>query len=149
MVLSIFACWRGEEHPRLILRHRGVGDAQALGGVGFGFQETSVALAFGGNALAGAFDKLAGVFGHMVFNKKARWCGLGEVWCGLLTVSVQRVECSNSHQQRTRHKNALFSVGLAAAGDVGELNGRGHDAPPCLTDWEARSNVFTSRSVMK
>ena len=59
MVLAVFAGWRGEERPGRIGRHRGVGNAHVLWGVGFPLPKTTVALALGGEAFFWILDGLA------------------------------------------------------------------------------------------
>jgi hypothetical protein len=67
MVFAVFAGWRCEERPGRVLRHRGVCNAHVLRGVGFTFPEAAVSLALGGNALLGAWGKLAEGFGFHKF----------------------------------------------------------------------------------
>ena len=59
VVLAICAGGWREERPVRIGRHRGVGNAHVLWGVGFSLPKTTVALALGGDALFWFDDGLA------------------------------------------------------------------------------------------
>ena len=85
VVLAVRSGWWGEKHPGLTRVGGGVGNAHVLRRVGFALPEASVALALGGNALAGAVKIGIGDGGqfHSVFNKKARAGRAGENLAGL------------------------------------------------------------------